>query len=213
MLLAAAVALAGAVLWFPTWLTEERSLLSATPSAAPGDVETIPLRPGSRVCLDDVPVPAARSHMRFRVGTFLQSGQPLEITLAGPRYRAHARQDTSYIDNALLQVPFDEPERDTLAQVCIRNTGDRLVALYGLTGPPLTMPSKTTIDGNYTTTHLTLAFDHEGRKSYLSEAGTIFARMARFRPGWIGEWLYWALVPLLLLGVPALALWSFSRSA
>ena len=211
-LLAAAVAVVGAVLWFPTWLTEKRTMLAATPSSAPGDVEILALRPRSQACLDDVVVPSRPSLMRFRVGTYLGSGQPLDVSLTAPGYGERVRQDTSYIDNALLRLPFDAPARELRARVCIRNVGRRQVALYGGIGPPLTMASRTTVDGSYSTVHLHLSFEHQEQKSILGEAGTVASRMARFRPGWMGEWLFWLLAPLVLLGLPALAVWSFSRS-
>lgn len=48
------------------------------------------------------------------------------------------------------------------------------------------------------------------QRSYASEAGSIFARAALFRPGWVGAWTYWLIfffvLPLLaLFGVRALA--------
>ena len=45
-------------------------------------------------------------------------------------------------------------------------------------------------------------------RSLLSEVPDIFERASLFRPGWVGAWTFWALLAVLVIGLPALLGWA-----
>lgn len=164
------------------------------------------LPPDAEACQRPVPVGADFTGIRMQVGTYGRRGGPLAVVvsrIAGGRMLARGRLGGGYRDQSQPTVELDRTvERGERVAVCIRNAGDRRVALYG--GPELAKrDSAVAVDGREQPTDLTLTFTTASR-SALSQLPAIFDRASLFRPAWVAPWTFWLLGGLLLLAVPAL---------
>ncbi|HYJ00535.1 MAG TPA: hypothetical protein VEX36_12770 [Thermoleophilaceae bacterium] len=183
---------------------DERDL-AFTLGVAPGLVAA-ELGPGGVACQTPVDVAESFDGVRLFVGTFHRPGQPLGVTVrragrGGPI--AKGRLPSGYPDGARPTVALDATaSAGEQVEVCVRNLGDRRVALFG--GPELAKRDSTVeIAGRDQHTDLVLEFTQESR-SALAWLPEIFDRASVFRPVWVGTWTYWLLVGLVLLGAPAL---------
>ena len=207
--LLALVAAAG----FLPFLTKERNIAVSTPATNPvfTSPALIQVPGGERACLDDVLLDPEADLARFRVGTYGFEGPPLVLTLFGEGYRERVPVSRGFADNADLGVTIRGPERELIGGVCIANEGRRLIALYGTAEGRTQSRVDVTVDGEpLPATDVALAF-------YEREPGTVIERipdaldaMAAFRP--IGAWLTWPLLLLVLIGMPALAIWALARA-
>jgi hypothetical protein len=86
--------------------------------------------------------------------------------------------------------------------VCIRDAGPGRVALYGnadaAAGSSSAFRGRTAVHSD-----LALVF-RRGARSFASLAGDMARRAALFRPPWVGAWLYYVLLALLLVVPPVL---------
>jgi hypothetical protein len=115
-----------------------------------------------------------------------------------------------YADNALLDVPVREPGRDLVVRACLANEGTRRVFAYA-SNDQTRAPLTSTIHGVEVAPVMDLAFFESKRVSIAERLPTIFARMQRFRPGFMGPWLFWPLAVLCVVGLPLAALWTVGR--
>jgi hypothetical protein len=183
--------------------------LSVTP-----DLVAAELEPGDTTCQNPVAVAEAFDGVRFQVGTYHRPGPPLEVMVrrrGSPGPIASGRLAGGYPDISKPTVPIRPAvPKDELVAVCVRNRGDRRVALYG--GPELAKRrSRATLDGRDLRSDLTLVFT-QNQTSALATAPEIFERASLFRPVWIGAWTYWLLLALVLLVVPALLAVALKRA-
>jgi hypothetical protein len=180
--------------------------LAFTIGVAPTGVAAT-LAPGDRVCQAPVTAATEFSRVRFQVGTFRRAGVPLEVAVrsAGSgAVLADGRLAGGYPDVSQPSVPLDRPVRESQRiAVCIRNTGDRKIALYGGSGLAA-RNSSIVVDGKPGESDLTLIFERSSPRSVLSQVPDMFQRASLFRPGWVTPGLFWALALVLALGVPAL---------
>lgn len=214
----AAVALAGAILVvvaiaaFVPFITEDRAVPVSTPSTnsmfiAPALIE---VPPGERACLDDVLLDPEADIARFRVGTYGFEGPPLALTLFAAGFREDVRVGPGYADNAEIDVALDGPPRELIGTACISNGGRRLIALYGTAEDRTLSRVDVTVDGEPVSADIALSFWERERSTVLARTPEILELMTAFRP--IGPWLTWPLLFLVLIGMPALALWALNRA-
>jgi hypothetical protein len=202
------VIVVAAIAWWRPFLTNARDYPASIPQTV--QLYTTPLvtlPAGSRVCFEPAVLDRRSAQARFRVTTFGGPGVALELSITGAGYRYATRVPGTYADNALLQAPVRLPAHDLATRICLGNAGARRVALYGVddvTRAPLTV----TRDGRRINPSVQFAF-FEGRPVSLGRRmPTVLARMSRFRPGFMGPWLFWPLALLVVVGLPAGALWS-----
>ena len=90
------------------------------------------------------------------------------------------------------------------ADVCIRNTGTRRVAVYG--APGISHRTSTAIiDGKPAGgTDLAVRLDRDHPRSLLARLPDVLAHAATFKAQLVGTWTFWVLLGIVLLGVPAL---------
>jgi hypothetical protein len=198
------VAVAGLIVAFAVVAGESRNT-AFTLGVAPG-LPAAELRPGAEVCQTPVAVAEAFDGVRMQVGTYRRQGPPLAVSIRKPdggRVLAAGRIPGGYADVSQPEVQLDSTvAAGPRVAICVRNSGQRKVALYG--GSELAHSGTSAkIDGRDEGTDLTLVFVRPPT-SLLSQTSEIFERASLFRPVWIGPWAYWLLAGLLLLGVPAL---------
>jgi hypothetical protein len=164
------------------------------------------IRPGGEACQRPVAVAHDISGVRMQLGTYERPGPPIEAVVrpvAGGRPLAAGRLAGGYPDVTEQTVSLDRPvAAGRRVAVCVRNAGDRRVAVYG--GPELARRgSAVYVGGVEQSTDMALVFTREGR-SALARVPDVFERATVFRAGWVGAWTYWVLLALVLLAAPAL---------
>jgi hypothetical protein len=100
------------------------------------------------------------------------------------------------------------PVRDLA--VCIRNEGRTPVFVYGSDN---VTSSGTVMDGETSPTDFDLRFVRADPPTFAESLPDAFDRAALFRPGWVGAWVYWALLVLLVAGAPVLLALGLARAA
>jgi hypothetical protein len=171
----------------------------------------VTLGPGQQACQRPIDVPAGGAFDRVgvSVGTFQRAGSPLALTVqdAGGRVLGRGTLASGYPDIASVpvhQVALDRTVGDGRVAVCVRNTGERKVALYGNSDAAARSSSAYT-DGRPVKVDLSLEFGRSSR-TWASELPRMLDRAALFRAPWLGPWIYWILVAALLVGAPWLLL-------
>ena len=203
------LALGFAVLVIP-FLMRDRDMLATTPQPpARTAVSLVELRSGQRACLDKAVMDERSERARITVGTYGRAASPLELTISGPGLREVERIPPTYRDNLTLTVPVDPPDEAVAATICVRNEGDRKVALYG--GADRTSRSTTRVDGKPVAPNFTILFAEAGRHTLLERLPLAVERMQVFRPD--APWLAWLAAVLFVIGMPLAVVWAFAAAA
>jgi hypothetical protein len=190
-----ALALAGA--------RERRAL--AFPLGVPAMVVAASIDPGHQACQGPIPVRAGFSRVRLAVGTYFRPGPALEVKIldAGTGRRLGAGQlAPGYPDISRPAVSVASVSRGRRIRVCVRNVGDRRVALLG--GGAGAAPAVLRLDGRRRRYDASLDFLSAHERSTLATLPAMFRRASLFRPGWVGPWTYWVLVGLVTVAASAL---------
>jgi hypothetical protein len=212
VLAAAAVVLLGALAWWRPFLTEDRNFVAAIPQPAPlFSLPMIALPPGRQACFEPAVMDTSSRRAGFNVDTGGPPGQPLRLAMNGPGYRFGTVINGGYPDHSSIILPVPAPRRDVALRVCIENAGSRGVSLWGADDRTRT-PMTTTRAGEPVAANPLFAFYEAEPGSLLGHFGVSFRRMAEFRPGVLGPWLFWPLALLCIPGLVAGALWALWRS-
>jgi hypothetical protein len=160
------------------------------------------------ICVGALELPAGTAYVRLRVksATTERPALALVVRVDGHTIRSQlapvsvAADAPSNVDFAIPLRPASPAAR--LASLCVSS---HAALNWGVT--PLSKPAAApvTVGGVPLSAQVAVWYLPRAgsRRSYLQQAGAIFARAALFRPGIVGAWTY----PLLLFGVlPALAL-------
>jgi hypothetical protein len=207
--------MAGLVLW---QLLLPRELLTGTDSVGVRSVVGTVAR-GHELCVPGLDLPAGTGRIRLTV--FAQHPRVaalLELHRSGdvPVVRAHASGTVGGggripLDAAIPVTP-STPEAAP-ATVCMRPT-DGPLDVGGTAGLQADQ-RPALLDGKPVEQRVAISFLPPAgeRRSLLSQAGAIFERAARFRPGIVGAWTYWALLVVVLPLSWAAALVLMARAA
>jgi hypothetical protein len=164
----------------------------------------------------DVPGGGRFDRVALSVGTFQRAGSPLEVTIRGGQGRLVGRGvlPGGYPDIAqapVHQVRLGRSVGPQRVVVCVRNQGDRRIALYG-NADAAARSSTAFKDGRPIKADLSLEFER-GSRSLASELPRLLDRAALFRAPWLGAWTYWILAVALLLGAPWLLVRALRTAA
>jgi hypothetical protein len=193
--------LAAALAWGVPYLTGEREYVAVTPQPDPlFTVSLIPLRRDSVACMDDAVLDTRSEEARFKVGTYFRPPVPLELTIAGGSYTEHVSVPATYRDSEVIRVPIRPPAEETAVSICIRNLGDRRVALYGA-ADRTNSRSKVLVDGRPVVPDFAIAFYEREPASILARLSASVERATVFRPP-LTTGLVWALLLLFVVGTP-----------
>jgi hypothetical protein len=167
------------------------------------------LRPGSEACQAPIAVSEEFSAVLLSASVRQGAGPPLAVAvreLPGGRVLGAARVAPGYrgeFDNVRASFPEPIPAERRIA-LCARNVGERPVQLLG--GKPRTAKGTALLDGQPRPSDITAVFLRSESVSILSLLPDIVERAALFHPAWVGEWTFWLLIVLVLIGAPALML-------
>ena len=204
---------AGGLLALAVVAAGDSRALAFTLGVAPTQVGA-ELRPGQTACQAPVLVSSAFSRVRFQVGTYGRSGEPLDVvvrSLKSGSALGQGRLRGGYPDGSQPSVPVGRVAPEQPVEVCIRNGGERKVALYG--GTTVAAPgTDARVEGAETGTDLTLVFERAEPRSMLAAVPDMFRRASLFRPGWVGSWTFWLLAVLLGAAVPTLLMLALARA-
>ena len=203
------VLLLGAGIVVIPFLARDRDALTTTPQPPPlTALALVELPGGARACLDRASMDEHSERALIRVGTYGGAPSALRLEIAGRGVREAVAVPPTYADGAVVSVPVDPPRDPVVAQVCIRNQGNRQVALYA--GADRYSRSETRVDGAPVRGNFELAFAEAGKQTLAARLPAAVERMQGFRLG--TPWLTWIVGVLFLLGVPAGAVWAFAAS-
>jgi hypothetical protein len=191
---------AGFALGVP-YLTDDRDYVAVTPQPDPlFEVALLPLRGGQVACMDDAVLDPRSEQARFRVGTFYRPPVPLELTIRGGRYTEHVSIPADYEDSQVIRVPVRPPAEETAVSICIRNLGDRRVALYA-SGDRTNSRSEVLVDGQPVVPDFGIVFYEQRPASILDRLPASVERATVFR-GPLTDGVLWVLLVLFAVGTP-----------
>jgi hypothetical protein len=187
--------------------TERRTL--AFTLSVPPQAGLIVLHPSQRACQRPISVAAGFDAVQPQLGTFRRSGPALAVTVerTSGQVLAQGRLAGGYADVARPSIPVGHVPGGGSVAVCIRNEGTRKVALYG-SADAASPTSTALLDGKPTGFDAALIFRDAHPHSTLAVLPAMFDRASLFRAGWIGAWLYWTLLVVVVVGVPLLLGWA-----
>jgi hypothetical protein len=200
----------GVALFVIPFMTRERDFRATTPQPPAFAVASlVELRAGQEACLDKAVLDEYSERASFIVGTYRGPPSPLRLSITGDGLREVRDVPPTYKDNDTVSVPVDPPDEPVVATICVRNDGDRKIALYG--GADRTSRSTTRVDGRPIAANFAIAFAEAERHTLLERMPLAIERMQAFRPD--APWLAWLVGFLFVLGVPLAVVWAHAAAA
>lgn len=218
LVFAGVIALVAALRLIPT-LLRDTTPTSSTPIRRELLADAVlRLRPGQRVCQDDVPLDTGGSLAVLYVRRVDVPGSELRATATAPRYYATGQVRLTPRSRRVFRpeivVPLAPPARATAGRFCVENGGPSAFELIGSADPRALTRTSARLDGMSLRAAFSLRLLDPHRRSLLARVPQLADRAAALSA--FGPWLYWVLVPLLALGLPLLvgaALWLALRRA
>ena len=210
---AATIAVGAAATLLPA-LLNDGTATSSTPVRRDQVVRTVALAPDARVCVADVPLDRDSAIARLWTQRVAGPGSTLRVVAAAPGHRASAlvvlaAQRTAGSGTA-VDVPLAPAPRSLLGTLCVTNVGAGAVALVGTDQARATVRSSASLDGAPLPQAPSLTLLQARERSPLARTSELVDRTAALSA--LGPWLFWALIPLLLLGLPALVVTALVRA-
>jgi len=168
------------------------------------------LTAGEETCQGPLSPPAdAFDRVVISLGTYFKPGQPVEVSVrdaAGSRVLARGSLAGGYPDIGQApehSVPVPRTTAHGPIEVCVRNGGQRKVAVFGTTGLAH-RTSTASVDGKAINSDLALRLERAQPRSLLTRMPSVMSHAAMFKPAWVGAWTMWLLAGLVLFAVPGL---------
>ena len=184
-------------------MSRDKRVLAFTLGVRATNVAAV-VKPGEEACQRPIDASASASSVELQIGTFHRPGPPLELsvhTAGGPAGKGALRG--GYPDNSRPRVNVAGIKEGERFFVCVRNAGQRRVALYG-GAPGAARNSAVFLEGKEQPADLTLIFHRDEPRSVLSLLPTVFDRATLFTAAWIGPWLLWLMAAAVVIAVPLL---------
>jgi hypothetical protein len=171
------------------------------------------IKPGERTCQEPIELPVEANAVVFPVATDARPGQPLDVTVrtASGRVLGAGSVGAGYLDGTPQTAELDRVVGPAShIAVCIRNDGAEPMFIYGSEN---VTSSGTITAGAPGGIDLDLRFLRADPPTFAASLPDVFERAALFRPAWVGAWVYWALLALLVLAAPVLLALALARAA
>jgi hypothetical protein len=206
--------LTAAVLWFVPYLTRDREAISSVPAPAPVvAVEGVDVPPHQRACIDEVALDTDSEIVELTALAGKRPGPPLEVEAEAEGYRARTAVDGGYERSALLRARLEPPERSAIGTLCIRNSGDRPVALLSTSdNRTSSLRSTTRVRGEPVAQDVSVRLLAAENGTVVDRADQLVERAAAFKPRLLGTAVIWLALLLVVGGVPAGALYALGSS-
>jgi hypothetical protein len=179
-----------------------------------------PLRPGDEACQGPIALASTTSAITFNPGTpKAEPGPRIDVSVraAGTRRVLATATVPQGFDPRIPQTVHTAPvPKDTFVDVCFRNAsrrgtallfGDQYTGVYGsgIAGVnPTITTSSAKLNGNDLAGDIAVVFPYAHPRSETSLLPAMFERASLWRPSWVGPWVYWTLLALLVIGAPVL---------
>lgn len=212
LLSAALVVVAGTLLLLVPFLTAKREVTALTPAVPPlppGSLVPANIKPGSELCIRDLPMSADGQVARVLTASGGRPGPALTVKADAPGYSATTNVRAGWNEGP-LEIPIKPPAHSLRGSFCIRNAGKGEFAVMASgVGQKLAHPQPY-LDTQALQQDVPLWFHKAKRASALSRTGALIDHAAVFSP--LPVALIWLLLAAVLVGIPALLLLAFSRA-
>jgi hypothetical protein len=211
----AVLILAGALIWFRPFLTQEEQRVAETP--APGAIfalTTFPLAPRGEACMSGVTITPQSQLAQFLVRPATPTpsgGPPLELRLEAPGYHSALPIGGGY-PGGTATVPITPPHREEIGTVCFVNRGATVALLTGSAEARTISRSPLTIDGRRVTGDIGLAFRESTPQSLLGDLGEAFAHASSLTDHLLPAWLIWVIAIVVAFALPSAIVVAFLRA-
>ena len=156
------------------------------------------LNAGQQACQDQELLPADTSALQMTIGTYGAAGQPLRVSVAGPRGEALTSGGLAAgWRQGVVRIPVAHVSRASgSARVCLRNDGSSPLALAGNYPDPgytMQVAGSTSQDRRLRVDYL-----RPGRESWLELLPTLIYRFSLGKAGFVRHWAWIAVLALML---------------
>ena len=217
--LAAALIVAGALIWFLPYMTDKRPAVAEVPTPpALFALSDYPLPPGGSACMNTITITPQSQVAEFDLRPAKQTpagGPPVDLVLSAPGYRYVLAVPGGYPGGSVA-LPITPPKRAEIGTACFLNKGHSAVLLPGTSEPRTVARSGTLIDGSSVVGDIALSFVQQRPQALADRLGEVFAHASNLTDHLIPSWLIWLIAVLAAFGVPAgvvLALYVALREA
>lgn len=205
-LLAALLVFAGGALVFllpfATQTREATALTAAVPPLPPGSLVPAAIKPGSELCIRDLPFSPDGEVARVQTATGGRPGPAFELRAQAPGYETRSQVRAGWKEGA-LEIPLQPPPRAGRGTLCFRNTGTaELTLLASGVGQKLARPTPY-LDGQALQQDVPLVFRKAKPASMTSRFGELIDHAAVFSP--LPAWALWLLLACVLVALPVAA--------
>jgi hypothetical protein len=205
--------LAGAALFVPA-ATRSHVVYSSTPNPPPlFDLALLEVGPGQTACTRGIVLDSDAEVLRLNPVARGGAPVPIGVRLTGPGYASVHTLSHYAAAGGLVDVPIARPARTLPATLCLSNRGTRAFALGSSTERRTRSRTVTEVAGRPVPNDPTIQLLRREPRSFASLLPTLLRRAATFKPGFAGPWLFWALALLLVLGLPAGAMYALAVEA
>jgi hypothetical protein len=206
-----AVLLVALAEWIVPYATREREQVSGVPVPAPYfEQSSVRLGGGEQVCLTDVAFDTDSQLVDFTALGERRAGPPLEVSVeTDDGYSSRAAIDGGYSLPARLTARIEPPAESAVGDLCIENAGRRTVGLLATADARTGVARPTALlDGEASPAKPSVRLLEADSGSVLDRAGQLVDRAAAFKPDAFTEPFLWLVLVLVVLGVPALAVYA-----
>jgi len=209
----AAAIVAGALALLLPALLAARTATSSTPVRHDLVAHDIALAAGQRVCVANVPYDRDSAVARLWVRR-APDGGALRVVATAPRYRARGdavlAPTQATAGGTAVDVRLAPPATAIAGTLCATNAGSGPIVLVGTDQARAIERTSASLDGTPLRQAPSLSLLEARERSVLARTGELLDRAAALGP--FGPWLLWALLPLVVLGVPALVVTALLRA-
>jgi hypothetical protein len=201
------------IAWFVPYLTRERQDVAGVPVPPPFLAQApVVMRPGSEACMSDVAFGTDAELVELTTFKVPRPRPPMEVVIKAPGYRETARLTGGTEPLTGLYARIDPPERSAIGTLCVRNRGDRRVALLGTTDARTGTGRPVTRIGGEEVPDISVRLLAVNSGSVLERLGQLVDRAAAFKPGVFGlPPLLWLML-LTAIALPAAATYAIVTS-
>lgn len=213
---AAAVMLAGALIWFVPYVTRKQTFPAGVPDpAALFQLTEFPVKPHGEACLSDVTIDANSrlAEVLLRpVDPARHLGPPVELVLRGQGYRGVMQIPGGYPGGSATLPIQPLPKRTVIGTACFVNRGSTTVLLDGTDETRTLSRSTTVVEGRPMPGDIALTFVDNRPRRLITSLGEVFGHASNLTDRLVPVWLIWVIAILLACGVPSAVLVAFHRA-
>jgi hypothetical protein len=197
--------------------TRDRAAVTAVATPPPVRLATpIELRRGHEACQEDVALEPDTRVVRIYSASPTPEVPRVRVTLRGDGWSSSALSPEGpgpgSGSDGIYDTPIEPPPRSLLATVCVASAESRPAILAGSREASVRSRSRTMVDGRPTDVRLGLVLLAGSPRSLVSQVKTVLQRAATFHPPIIGWFSLGLLALIVVIAVPAGAVYAALRA-